>query len=112
MIGLGYEYKLEPMRIDIGQDTTKGKKKITSEIIVSFYNTFNALYGDDRDTYPFDDWRTDENYDNPPEMYTGDKRTSFRGGFDIETHLIISGSDPTPCTVRSIVAIITITENK
>ena len=82
--------------------TTKGVVHRIVAVIVSFYKSLNAMCGDGTDTRNFD-WRSDEPYTTPPELYTGDKSGSFVGGYDAEKPIEISGSDPLPCTVRRII---------
>lgn len=103
-VGLPYTYELEPMRLDIvtQSGTAQGSVKKIAEVVISFFDTLNAQYGDGEDTYKID-WRTTEKYDSPPSLFTGDKVVSFDGGFSTEDRIIISGSDPLPCTVRSII---------
>jgi len=110
-VGLPYTYKLEPMRIDIATPggTTYGSKKAVYEIMVSFFETLNAQYGDGVNTHDFG-WRTTEEYGAPPALKTGDKEAVFDGGITTNIRLVISGSDPAPCTVRAILAKIEVTE--
>ena len=105
IIGLQYTSRLQPMRMDVSNQTgtTKGSIKKITEVVISFFKTFNATYGDGVNTHEID-WRTTEKHDNPPEMFTGDKEEIFDGGFSTEDPIIISCSDPTPCTVRAIIA--------
>ncbi len=110
IVGLPYTYQLSPMRLDVttAKGTTHGSIKKISEIVASFYKTGGARFGDGIDTYDID-WRTEEAYDTPPALFTGDKTLSFDGGFSTEDNIIISGSDPLPCTLRAIIARIDIT---
>ena len=103
--GLPYTYQVSPMRLDIATPvgTTHGSIKKISELVISFFATMNARYGDGTDTYNID-WRVDEAYGSPPELFTGDKTVTFDGGFSTEDNIVISGSDPLPCTVRAIIA--------
>lgn len=99
-VGLPFTYNIEPMRLDIrgGQ----GSVRHISELAISFLNTLGAQYGDGSRTYDID-WRTTEDYDAPPALYTGDKVVAFDGGFSSEDKIIISGDSPFPCTVRAII---------
>ena len=104
--GLGYEYKVSPMRLDVNGKTYGSVKKISS-VEISFYKTLFAKYGDGV-TQNEIKWRTTENYDGPPELFTGTKggddgRLTFDGGFSTEDNMVISGSEPYPCTVRAII---------
>jgi hypothetical protein len=101
VVGLPYEYKAEPMRLD-NNGTSYGSVKKISEIVLSFYKTLNAEFGDGTRQFPIP-WRTTENYDNPPELFTGDKTLTFLGGFTTDTPVVISGTDPFPCILRAII---------
>jgi hypothetical protein len=103
--GLPFEYQVSPMRMDITTPggTTYGSKKRTSEVVASFRATSGASYGDDIDTFKFD-WRTGERYGSPPGLFTGEIDVPFDGGFSVANPIIISGSDPLPCTARAIIA--------
>jgi hypothetical protein len=103
-VGLPYTYKLKPMRMDqsMGEGTTKGSIKKIREVVVSFFKTLNARYGDGTTTRDFK-WRTTEVYTSPPDLYTGDKKAPMVGGYSVEDPIEISGSDPLPCTVRAII---------
>lgn len=104
VVGLPYEYRLSPMRLDTttAKGTTHGSIKKASELVMSFYKTLNAKFGDGVDQYDIN-WRTTENYDNPPNLFTGDIVETFDGGFTTEDNIVISGSDPFPCTVRALI---------
>jgi hypothetical protein len=51
--GLPYTYQVSPMRLDIATPvgTTHGSVKKISELVISFFATMNARYGDGTDTY-------------------------------------------------------------
>jgi hypothetical protein len=104
VVGKSYEYILEPMRANLtsSRGSSAGSIMKTSEIVVSFFKTLNARYGDGDTTFDID-WRTEENYDSPPDLFTGEKTLEFDGGLTTESRVIISGSDPFPCTVRAII---------
>ena len=104
-VGLPFTYAVKPMRLDVaGQETSQGSIKRVSELVLSFYKTLNARYGPNEDALFDIPWRTDENLGEPPDLFTGMKVVSFDGGFSIEDPILITGSDPLPCTLRSIVA--------
>jgi len=105
VVGLPYTYKVSPMRLDINtkSGTTLGVKKQIPNVSISFFATGNAQYGDGTTQYDIN-WRTTEPYGTPPVLFTGIKENlAFDGGFSTEDNLVISGSDPLPCTVRAIV---------
>ena len=104
-IGLPSLYRLQPMRLDVTlpSGTTLGSLKKISELAISFLKSGNVQYGDGTDTYDID-FRKEEDYSEPPALFTGTKVVVFDGGFSDEDPIIISGSDPLPATIRSIVA--------
>lgn len=103
IVGLSNRFKLKPMRADANIQNTKGTIKKIYEIVISFFKAGQVEYGTDTDDLKIIDWRTDENYDNPPAIFTGDKVVTFDGGFDVEDNVLITGDSPLPCTVRAIV---------
>lgn len=104
IVGLPFRYTLKPMRFDLEKDgTTKGTLKRFSELVISFFESLNAEYGEDTDSLFKIDWRTEETLGSPPELYTGDKLVTHEGGFSTEDPVVISGDDPVPCTVRALI---------
>jgi len=104
-VGLPSTYRLSPMRMDISTQTgtTMSRVKKISEISISLYKSLNVQYGDSTTAHDIE-WRTTEPYGNPPELFTGiTPKQTFDGGFKEEDPIIISGSDPLPCTVRAII---------
>lgn len=104
VVGLPSTYQVSPMRLDTTTPvgTTHGSVKKISELVISFFATMNAQYGDGTDTYDID-WRVEEVYDSPPALFTGDRTVTFDGGFSTEDDVVISGSDPLPATIRAII---------
>ncbi len=106
VVGLSYIPKVSPMRLDVTSagGTTHGSIKKISELVISFFATGIAEYGDGTDTSNID-FRTTEDYDSPPDLFTGDSENlSFDGGFSTEDNIVISSSVPLPLTVRAIIA--------
>lgn len=106
IVGLPCPYQVSPMRLDFttGAGTSLGSITNISEIVLSLFASGNVRYGDGEGDFPIP-FRTDEDYDSPPDLFTGDTgNLAFEGGFTTERNIVISGSDPLPCTVRAIVA--------
>jgi hypothetical protein len=106
-VGLGYDSKLTPMRMDVNTSsgTTHGSIKQTTEMVVSFMDTVGAKYGkDDSSLFDIDFNRAGlKNTSKVEGLFTGDVTVPFAGGFDIDDSMVISQSDPLPCIVRAIV---------
>lgn len=97
-IGLRYRYILKPMRMDIMTQggTTKGSIGRFAEVVISFFKTLGAKYGEDTDNlHTISDFSTT--------LYTGDVVVDHDGGFGVEDDFVISGDDPLPCVVRAII---------
>jgi hypothetical protein len=104
-VGLPFTYKLKPMRMDQNtrKGTTKGSIKKITEVVISFFKTLNAEFGDGTTTYK-EPWReTSAEYGTPPDLFTGDKLVNADGGFDVEDPFQIEGNSPMPCSVRAII---------
>ncbi len=105
VVGLSSEYRVSPMRPDIVTQggTTHGSIQIVPEIVLSLFASGGVEYGDGTNQQPID-FRTDEDYDSPPNLFTGDTDAlPFDGGFTKDVNIVISGSGPLPCTVRAII---------
>lgn len=106
-IGLPYQYRLRPMRID--SENTRGMIRIIHELYISFLNTLGARYGTDNEHLIDIDWRTMEPYTTPPVLFTGDKKVVMESGYTVDDPILIAGDDPFPCTIRCIVARVSLT---
>jgi len=102
-IGLPRRYTLQPMRIESNASTHGSQRKI-AELVLSFLESGGVQYGKSLSALYDIDFRTTEVYGAPPALYTGDKRVVFDGGFDPEDPILITGTQPLPCTLRAIVA--------
>jgi hypothetical protein len=106
-IGLPFTYKLQPMRPTASGPggTTHTAKLHTPEMGISFLNAMNAQFGVSDTDLEDINW-DDENWVNTSDitgLFTGDIVVHVDGGFTLECPLIISGSDPLPCTVRALI---------
>lgn len=101
-IGLGYDSKLQPMKLSIPGTGIRGKKKRISSIIFSFYKTLGAKYGTTvgAETIPFR--KTSDPLGSPPPLFTGEKQQSFPGGYELNGDIYVEQTQPLPMTIRSI----------
>ena len=105
VVGLPIEWKVSPMRPDVttATGTTHGSIMIVPEIVLSLFASGGVEYGDGTNQKPID-FRTTENFDSPPELFTGDTDALvIDGGFTKDVDIVISGSTPLPATVRGII---------
>ncbi|HEG44012.1 MAG TPA: hypothetical protein ENH94_08190 [Phycisphaerales bacterium] len=104
-VGLPFTYKLKINRFDQNtqQGTSKGSIKKIAEVVISFYRTLNAKFGDGTTTFKVS-WReSSDNYGDPPALFSGDKVVHADGGFNVEDPFQIEGNSPMPCSVRAII---------
>jgi len=93
------------MRLDTSnrRGASHGMIKKIGRLFISFIKTLMAKQGIADRLYDID-WRTEENYDSPPELFTGERTVdNFDGGYSADDPILITGERPFPCTVRSIV---------
>ena len=95
------------MRLDLSTagGTNQGSIKKISEVVFNWHNTMNAKYGASVDKL-FDIDYDNVRWKNTSEiegLFTGMTTMPFDGGYDTEDSLVISQSDPLPCTVRAII---------
>lgn len=106
-IGLGYTYKLEPLKPVVNAQVGSSAASIThvAEMGVSLLNSAGVKYGvSDDDLYDVN--LTDAQWTNLSDitnLFTGTVVVAIDGGFSLERPLIISGNDPLPCTVRALI---------
>lgn len=103
-IGLGYTSALQPMKPAIPGSDIRGKVKNIGEIIFSFYETLGAKFGtnDGSEIIPFR--KTSDPLGSPPPLFTGEKRQTFPGGYELDGDIYVEQTQPLPLTVRSITA--------
>ena len=105
IVGLSNRWKLKPMRADVNlaDGNTKGSIKKITEVVISLLKAGGVEYGTDTDDLRGIDFRTTEDYDSPPALFTGDKVITFDGGFSSEDSVLLTGNEPLPVTIRALV---------
>lgn len=114
IVGIPFRSTLKPMRIEqlyanAPGGTAHGSYRKIAELVLSFLETLDAEYGIDTSHLLPMEWRTDEVYDDPPDLFTGDKIVTLDGGHDPDDPIVISTNSPQPCTLRAIVARMNVT---
>ncbi len=112
--GLPFTPQVKPMRLDVEDTggTTHGSIKNIPELVLSLLNSKNVAYGDSIDDIFDVDLSSDELVNNSEvtDLFAGDVTVHQDGGFSIEDSIVITSqktsglTDPTPLTVRAIVA--------
>lgn len=102
-VGLGFTSEILTLDLEAGAnigDTSQGRLKRISELILRLYRTVGIEIGsgpDNTDIIPFRDSSMD--MDSPVPLFTGDKRVSFRGNNDRNLQIYIKQDQPLPMTV-------------
>lgn len=84
--------------------TSRGKRQRISSLVISFYETFGAMVGPDKDNLKVVPFGTGIQ----PTLFTGDKDFHMGGDWGTEPNVVISQELPLPMTVLAIVPEITI----
>lgn len=102
IVGLGYEWIVKPMKLDTDSlfDTTRGTTKSIGEISANFYETLGATYGDGTTQYEIE-WPRPLTLE-PITLFTGDIDLVFDSEITSDTSVVLSGTAPYPCTLRSL----------
>lgn len=106
-VGLGSQYKLEPMKPIVGEGISSSTASIVSvkEMGISLLNSAGVKYGaSDSALYDID--LDDARWKNTSEIdgcFTGTVAVAIDSGYSLEAPLIISGDSPLPCCVRALI---------
>jgi hypothetical protein len=106
-IGLGYNSTGKTMRIEAGgaDGPAQGKLKRIHRSIFRFFQSVGLnVQATNGSSYP-QPWRTSADLmDNPVALYTGDKRWSWEGSYELEGQVSWTQSDPLPSNVLMVSA--------
>ena len=106
-IGLGYDSTGKTLRIEAGgaDGTAQGKLKRVHRAIFRFFQSVGLnVQSTNGAAFP-EPWRTSaDKMDNPVALYTGDKRWSWDGSYELEGQVSWTQSDPLPSNVLMVVA--------
>jgi len=106
-IGLGYNSTGKTMRIEAGgaDGPAQGKLKRIHRSIFRFFQSVGlSVQATNGSSYP-QPWRTSADLmDNPVALYTGDKRWSWEGSYELEGQVSWTQSDPLPSNVLMVSA--------
>ena len=103
-IGLPFVSSIKPMKLAIPNANIRGKTKRIHQIIFSFSKTLGTKFGPTSgvDSIPFR--KTTDPLGAPPPLFTGEKRQTFPGGFELDGDIYVEQTQPLPMTIRSITA--------
>ncbi len=102
-VGLGFTSEILTLDLEAGAnvgDTSQGKLKRISELIIRLYRTVGIEIGsasDNTDIIPFRDSSMD--MDAPVPLFTGDKKVAFKSATARNTQIYIKQTQPLPMTV-------------
>lgn len=106
-IGLGYDSTAKTLRIESGgvDGTAQGKLKRIHKIMIRFFQSVGlSVQANGGTAYP-EPWRTSADLmDNPVALYTGDKRWSWDGTYELEGQVSWTQTDPLPSNILLVTA--------
>lgn len=104
IIGLPYTSDLETLSVELGSrdGTSRGRQKHVSSATLVLRESRGAWVGSAFDKLTELKMRSNENYGDPIELYSGDKEITIRGNFSKDGKLCIRQTDPLPITVLAI----------
>jgi len=103
-VGLPITYDLETLDLEGGsqEGTAQGKLRKVSKALVRFYKSGGGNMGDHDLQDELDFRTTEDDMDSPPALFSGIKDFTFRGRWDREARIRITGSDPLPMGIMTI----------
>ena len=103
--GLPYTAKLKPMRIAFptGKGSTRGDYKRIHEIFFSFYKTLGAKFGTTEGSEEINFRKVSDTMGEAIPLFTGIKRQTFGGGYELDGDIYIEQDQPLPMTIRAII---------
>jgi hypothetical protein len=103
-VGLSYTSEVESMRLEAGagQGTAQGKIGRIYECVFRFNKTLGAQFGvrGQTDIIPFRN--TNDQMNQPPPLFTGDKRQQFPKGYQRGMRIFVTQEQPLPLTLLAI----------
>lgn len=105
-VGLGYTQDLD--LLDFEQVTQTGtiqdKRRTIKSVVLELENTRGLFIGPDEDRLVEVQFRNTENYDDPTEMFNGEKEVLIKANESRKSGLLIRNTYPLPITVLSVIA--------
>ena len=104
-VGLPYTSTLETLNIDFSgaSGTVQGLKKSISSLVIRMEKTRGILVGSDANQLTELPFRTFEGYDEPTQMYTGDKEIKIKPSWDRGGRIMIRQTSPLPVTILAVI---------
>lgn len=102
-VGLGYTCQLQTMKLDVGDPTIQGKRKLINTVSMRVANARGLWVGTWFDQLTEFKQRDTEPMGDPITLYTGDQRVNVDSGFDVAGQICIEVRDPVPATVLGVI---------
>ena len=111
-VGLKAPWKLKPHRIEAGsqQGTAQGKKKRIDHVTLRLHGSLGVKVGRDEDNLEFPPMGYGKKMDTATALFTGDIEVPFRGVWERDGTILITGDQPFPATIVSLVPHIAVEE--
>lgn len=109
-VGLPYVSVLEPTALSgLGEfGVSENAKKRISSLLIRFYKTLGVKAGRKEHTEALVFRRTNDKTDNPPELFTGDRKIPFSGDWVDSVSIRVEQDQPLPVTVLGMFPIVSV----
>ena len=103
-IGLRYKSNVVPMKLETQTrtGTARTKNKKIDEITFSFYKSLGCKFGTTEGTATIPFRKTSDALGQAVPLFTGEKKQTFPGGYELSGDIFVTQEQPLPLTVRSI----------
>lgn len=107
-IGLPYLSEIETLNVDfpLKDGTIQGRKKRIPIVTLRLESSRGVWVGPRREKMSEIKWRATENYDDPIQLFTGDKEITIYSEPTREARLVIQQRDPLPLTLLAIMGVV------
>lgn len=112
VVGLPYQSQLRTLRLEAGELTVQGRRKLVSTVTARVSLTRGLKFGTDfdQDMYEFKDIQVE--YDVPQPLFTGDQRINLDSTWNEEGYICIQQDYPLPATVVGLIPEVTFGDNQ
>lgn len=105
-VGLPFTCDLRTMNLEFSDPdgTSQPKKKCVKKVTMRVKDSRGAMIGPDENNLIEAKWRTDEDYDEVTQLFTGDKLIAVKSIIKDECRVFVRQADPLPLTVLALFA--------
>ena len=102
-VGLPFVCDLETLNIEVPQGTIQGRQKLIPSVTIRFDETGGAVVGPDETHLTEIKWRSQENWDDPVALLSGDQTVNIEANWNSTGRILIRQHLPKPMTVLAVI---------